>query len=284
MMNRTQINRTKTYVRDNMSPSRRLEFEAELENNPELKTEYLIYKAIHNDIRTMAQISEVISDPNIGDAFRQADEAIREYKQDMDSSDHNYTAELTPQEVNEPEKLKNENKNHIRKIYFYVSSIAALLLLALMFNFFVFQTDPAKLFDKYYSQAEMALNNTRGDNVNQNASLMVAYNFYSKGEMEKAATELNKSIQNSEANALSLYLKGLIEIENNNFPLAIENLSQNLTTSDALYLEKQWYLSLCYLKLGEMDEAKAALSILSESSSTYKSDATSLLRKIRRTK
>lgn len=189
MMNKMQLNRTKTYFRKNMSPSRRLEFEAELDNNPELKTEYSIYKAIHNDIRTMSQISEAISDPNIEDAFKLADEAIAEYQQNTKNSVYLTPSDPTPQKANEPVELNNK----VRNIYFYLSSVAALLLLALVFKFFVFESDPAKLFDKYYSPAEMSINNTRGGDENQNASMIIAYKFYSMGEMGKAQLELKEA-------------------------------------------------------------------------------------------
>jgi len=232
-----------------MSPSRRLEFEAELDNNPELKTEYLIYKAIHSDIRTMSQISDVISDPNIEDAFKLADEAIAEYQQNTRSADFTSPSDPTPQELNEPIELYSKTK--VRRIYYFLSSAAAIILLALVFKFFVFETDSSKLFEKYYSPAEMALNNTRGGDQGQNASLNIAYKFYSMGEMTKAHLALKSSLLTNEASPLSLYLNGLIEIEDNNFRLAIESLTKNLTTSDAFYLEKHWYAALCYLGFAE---------------------------------
>ena len=121
-MNKMQINRTKTYFRNNMSPSRRLEFEAELDNNPELKKEYLIYKAIHSDIKTMSQISDAISDPNIDEAFKLADEAIAEFQQKTRKEDLTIPTDPTPQIIDDPIKIISTNKNKTRRIYFYLSS------------------------------------------------------------------------------------------------------------------------------------------------------------------
>lgn len=282
-MDKMQLDKIKTYFWENMSLSRRLVFESELEINPELKTEYLIYKSIHTEIRTMSQISEVISDPNLDEAFKLADEAINEYKQDNEIAAESLTeSDSSQQELNDPGEIYKYKKNKIRKLYISLSSAAAILTMALVFHFFIFETDPAKLFDQYYSPAEMAINNTRGSQENLSASLILTYNHYNKGEYVQAESELNKLNFEMPANPLYSYLKGLIEIENNNYSLAVESLGSDLTESDAFYLEKQWYLSLCYMKLGEIDSARSSLLAIQQSSNVYQSDAKVLMRKLRR--
>ena len=177
MMNNMQLNKIKSYFWENMSLSRRLAFESELEVNAELKKEYLIYKSIHTEIRTMTQISEAISDPNLDEAFKLADEAISEYNKDkLEEAESFNEFDSSHQEIKVPGNINKNKKNKIRKLYLIVSSAAAILLIALMFRVFIFETNPDKLFENYYSPAEMALNNTRGSQENLNASLILASN------------------------------------------------------------------------------------------------------------
>ncbi|MCK4922708.1 MAG: hypothetical protein KAS71_16760, partial [Bacteroidales bacterium] len=278
-----QLNKIKSYFWENMSLSRRLAFESELEVNAELKKEYLIYKSIHTEIRTMTQISEAISDPNLDEAFKLADEAISEYNKDkLEEAESFNEFDSSHQEIKVPGNINKNKKNKIRKLYLIVSSAAAILLIALMFRVFIFETNPDKLFENYYSPAEMALNNTRGSQENLNASLILSYNYYNKGDFTKADTELNKINFDMAADPLYWYLKGLIELENKNYMLAINNLSNDFTGADPFYIEKQWYLGLCYLKLGEIDNAQSSLFAIQHSSNVFQSDAKVLLRKLRR--
>lgn len=283
MMSKMQLDKIKTYFWENMSLSRRLAFESELEYDQDLKKEYLIYKSIHTEIRTMSQISEAISDPNLDEAFKLADEAINEYKQDkLEAAESFNEFDSSHQEINVPGNINKYKKNKIRKLYFIVSSAAAILMMILMFRFFILEIDSTKLFDQYYSPAEMAINNTRGGQEELSASLILTYNYYNKGDFAKADAELNKINYDMSADPLYWYLKGLIEIENKNYVIAIQNLSFDLTGADAFYIEKQWYLSLCYLKMGEIENAQSSLFAIQHSSNVFQSDAKALLRKLRR--
>lgn len=281
-MSKMQSDKIKDYFRGKMSPFQRRAFEIELEKNSELKAEYLIYKTIHTEIRTMSQISEAISDPNLNEAFKLADEAINEYTTDNTKAEG--FDNFKPHDPGLPNHafIKTVTMGVTRKLYLYVSSAAALLLMIFLFRFSIFQIDPDKLFDQYYSPASMAINNTRGGTENLNASLILAYKYYDNKEYVKSDSVLSILKNDTLDHPVFWYLQGLIDMERNNYQLAITSLKNNLSEADAFYLEKQWYLSLCYLKLGEIDNARSSLIIIQQFPNAYQSDAKLLFRKLRR--
>ena len=70
-----------------------------------------------------------------------------------------------------------------------------------------------------------------------------------------------------------------------NYKSAAENYTKVIENGDNLYVEEaEWYRSLCYLKLGEMDKAKNELLAVIERKGHFENDAKAVIRRLKYSK
>ena len=218
------------YLKEEMTSVERETFENEIKNDPGLERE------VHKQIlaRTAIQL--------------QANEAFKaELKQ----------ASLT--------FIKQKNKE--RRIFSYISSAAALLLLFLLVRYFTFSPiqSPEELFNHHFSTPEadeILLLSSRNPNAPTDSLYTQWLNgmkYYSAGEINQAITTIEPLIskedfQEKPAAFLSL---AILYLQNN----APEKAQQNLKSITSTYYRpyQQWYLALSFLKMNDSQSAKKHL-------------------------
>jgi tetratricopeptide (TPR) repeat protein len=123
---------------------------------------------------------------------------------------------------------------------------------------------------------------SRSENGAADAEFRSAIRMFSDLDYSGAAASLGNYLKSHPANMEARFIYGVSEMENQNFNGAISSFRKIIEHDNNLYLDKaQWYISLCYLKTGDLNETTRHLDAIINSESIYKVKAKRLLRKIR---
>ncbi|MCK4922039.1 MAG: tetratricopeptide repeat protein [Bacteroidales bacterium] len=282
MMDKENIERIKAYYLGEMNRSERLVFESDLENNSDLKEEYLIYNGMESDLRAMSQIKEALNDANLQEAIYDAKEASQKYEKSPASPFKEMIEEVILNKGNNDYKnIKVTNGKAIRNIFSYIGNAAALILLLIIFGISIMKTNPDKLFEHYYSMAKIEMFHERGIQDVFPNEIQQLYNYYISKDFKNAENTLENISDSLQTDSTVKFLTSLLEMEKENYPEAISLFNENLKPDDSFYEESLWYLGLCYLKVKNLEEARTVFTILKNSTGKYHTESNVLVRKIR---
>lgn len=280
-MGRIEKDRIKRYINKDLSAAEQQSFESDMEKYPDLKMEYFLYKSVHSDIKTMARVEEILSDPDLENALKQAGEAITDYHDD--TSSRRLEKNKSGSE-NEPmlKIIKSGAKKQRNLFLYFISAAAAAIFIAFILKNIFPSADQDMLYNQYYAKFEMPIDASRGNVSDSRVLLIRAYNAYKNGNITESAGFLSGIEEDMKDNSLYLYISGLVFMEQGNYTEAIMNFTTNSGYQDALFYEKQWYLGLCYLKLGDIENSEKSFRFLEKNYSIFQEDAEHLLRDINR--
>ena len=164
----------------------------------------------------------------------------------------------------------------------YAAAFTGLMLLGTIMTLMLQNQGSEELFKKYYRPYEI-ITVSRSQNTAQGENLFSkATEFYSSGEFSRAAELFSEFLVSNPMRQDARFYQGMAEMETANYPVAIRSLTYLEAENNSLYQDKaMWYLSLCYLAMGDMDNAKKELHAISESKlNNYRSKAKKILRKL----
>ncbi|WP_299272386.1 M48 family metallopeptidase [uncultured Psychroserpens sp.] len=158
-------------------------------------------------------------------------------------------------------KFKNKAPKTIKKPLKFVSSIAAVLLLALCINyFFNSNTSANELFNEYYSTQDLPSFATKSSNIN---TLIEAETLF-KEEKYTEALQLFDAITDDSGNPNILIYKAVSNLNLQQYDTALKHLDK-LEKSNAIDFHKAyWFKALLHLKQDEKDKAIFNLKILTK--------------------
>ncbi len=161
----------------------------------------------------------------------------------------------------------------------YFKVAAALLILAVVGSLMLpVQEDPEQLFQSQFTPYPNVFEPTlRGtDEVTERAE---AFQAYERGDFETALAGFNKILQNGKEPDV-LFLAGNANLKLGNVEEAKNNFLTVIKDFDELDTQAKWFLSLCYLKEGDVGKAKMLLEELSGTEISYSNKAKELLKKV----
>ena len=185
-------------------------------------------------------------------------------------------------------KILHESKRkpgYLRYMYSRPYQIAAaasvILLLATIFLVFLLQRKPSneRLFSNYYN-SEQPLRVTRGSDTD----LMEALRLFQNKDFIHAVEHFDLILQGDPDNSAVRFYQSICHIETDQFGKAIINLSEIARNNNSLYRRSaEWYLALCYLKIGETERAVDLFRhIADDKIHDYQEDAAQILRELKR--
>jgi len=164
-----------------------------------------------------------------------------------------------------------------RKWYYLAAAAIAGTLVAVVV-LLTRPNDPDKLFQAYFTPYPNVFDPTvRGEQTPQHAE---AFQAYEQGNYLKAADELN-TLYKARPDAGVLMLLGNANLMLGRVAEAKQNFITLNDQFDSLDLQAKWYLSLCYLKSGDLEQARKILSELEKTDISYASKARELLEKVK---
>ncbi len=112
--------------------------------------------------------------------------------------------------------------------------------------------------------------------------LQKANTYYNRGDYRKAIALCDEAISQSREAWVFHFFKGASLQNTGDYAMAIPEYTKVITQGDNLFIEEaEWYKSLCYLKLESHDKAKEQLLAIIERKGFYAQDAKAVLRRLR---
>jgi len=176
------------------------------------------------------------------------------------------------------------NSSHVRvqapvKKWYYAAAavtIGVLIVGKILLN--SFSESPDKLFEAYFTPYP----NTFEPTVRGNSAITKrtqAFEAYDQGDYENAAILFTELLATNKEPGMLLLL-GNANLILGNVEKAKENFIILNKDFDELDIQSKWYLSLCYLKSGDVERARTMLKELGNTEISYANKAKELLDKV----
>lgn len=232
--------------------------------NEELAKEFEFQSDVVKTLKAIFTLEDIQSSPDLAEAERLANK---------------YFSDKEP--ASEKRKIAN-SKSLNRKLKTYWIGAAAAVLIGLFTTISLVNSDPyAALYTKYYSPFDEASLNFRGA-INHEINQQVAdgIQFYIQNEYNKSLTLFNE-LESSfpQEPVIQLYI-GLNLMSLEQYDDAKTKLEVYLNSFEVFIPEAKWYLSLCYLKTGSIEDASILLDELKDYQGKLGEDAGKLNHKL----
>lgn len=160
----------------------------------------------------------------------------------------------------------------------YLVAAAVIGTLVVAITWLSVPEDPNKLFQAYFTPYPNAFEPGRRS-PHEGTQRRQALRAYELGDYKTAAGGLKQSYHDHPEPGLLLLL-GNANLALGHVQEAEENFNTLIKDYDDLDLQAKWYLSLCYLKRGDVERAKTMLKELGETEISYASKAKELFEKV----
>lgn len=166
----------------------------------------------------------------------------------------------------------------IKKWYYYAAAAVVALLVIITFLLPSQQETSDQLFATYFNVYPNVFEPTvRGTEVETKRT--EAFQAYEQGDYQKASLLFTDLLKNKKESGM-LFLLGNANLMLGQATEAQKNFITLIDNFDELDLQAKWYLSLCYLKNGDRENARKMLKELGETEISYASKAKELLEKV----
>ncbi len=163
--------------------------------------------------------------------------------------------------------------------WYYVAAAAVLALVVLAKVFYTPAPSPEELFEAYFKPYPNLFEPTvRGEA--RISSRNEAFQAYEQGQYAKAVVLFNELLKVKKEPGILLLL-GNSNLILGNIEEAKNNLIALNSDFDELDIQSKWFLSLCYLKSGDMEHARPILAELGNTEISYAAKAKELLSKVK---
>jgi tetratricopeptide (TPR) repeat protein len=165
------------------------------------------------------------------------------------------------------------------KWYYYAAAavIGITVVVAVFMN--SFKENPDQLFQAYFTPYPNMFEPALRSNQSVDSKRAEAFQAYEQGNYQKSAT-LFTDLLKDHKDAGMLLLLGNSNLILGNLEEAKANFITLDEEFDELDMQAKWYLSLCYLKIGETEKAQAILKELGATEISYATKARELLEKV----
>ncbi len=138
-----------------------------------------------------------------------------------------------------------------------------------------------EVFHKYYQPYSVTITDRSGsDEIN--TLLTSAMERYKERDYDQALQLFQQVLTKREDVAASLY-SGISYMEIQQYKKANESFEEVVEDKDNLYLDQaRWYMSMCYIRLGSIEEARNTLQALADESEYYRDKARKVERQLNR--
>ena len=166
------------------------------------------------------------------------------------------------------------------KWYYYAAAAAVGIIVVAAVFMNTFKDRPDELFQAYFTPYPNMFEPTTRSNESVDSKRKEAFQAYERGDYQKAAA-LFKDLLSDNKEAGMMLLLGNSNLILGHVDEAKENFITLNKDFDELDMQAKWYLSLCYLKSGETEKARAILNELGDTEVSYATKARELLEKVK---
>ena len=255
------------YLYHDLDPEEKEALERKISENPDLAESYRLGSKAKKYLKAKIELEEMRSDPSLAEAERLAGLA---YGNDPG------TGTTSAPTGGGLERLGP------RKKYFFTAVAAAVAVILVMIGLSPSFTSADRLFQNYYEPLDASDYTQRGDGSDLYLNLSEGISIYNQGDYEKSNRVFSHLYAIHAPVAEVRLFSGLTYMGLGAYDTAAHFLEELLANNVRYVPEATWYLSLCYLKTGELEKAGDLLSGLDEYEGLYREQAQDLRRKLRR--
>ena len=245
------------YIRGNLSEDEKRLFEDKLKSDPAFAEELDLSKRLENAI-----VNDDI------DNFREILKNIHK--------------KLYPE--SQPAKSDTKRLLHTALKYWKIAAVALIILIPLTVIMYIMINDSSSNSEIFYRNYERypAFSQSRSMFKDINDSIFVeGLNYYKNGAFTDAVGYFKQVVENDETNIAAQFLFGISYIEITNYNRAINSFEYVIESGDTLYSQQaEWYLALCFIKIGKTNDAKSLLQRIIDNDGFYFDKATKLLKEL----
>ncbi len=254
------------YIYKDLKVKEVVEMENAISSDPQWSDSYRLNVEVKDYLQSKLQLEEMREDPELEDAERLADLAF------------DTLAHKSPVKEIKPRASK---RNPSRRM-FYATALAASVAIIIAIGILPPKLNEGGLFDRYYEPYAASNNYQRGEDNELYRDIGVGIDHYREGSYQQSIDQFRKLGANPAIQWEVQLYSGLSHIGLGQYQAAQTHFESILTGEYRYQAETLWYLSLCYLKTGEFEQALSHLQQLGAYDGLYKKDAQVLRRKIRR--
>lgn len=176
-----------------------------------------------------------------------------------------------------------DNKYRLTSKVVLRSAAAVFILSLLLFKSLIPANSGDSVFRNYYQPLEANSYQMRGSEQDVVSNkLQEGVGYYLSREYGKAEVAFD-NLRKTDKNMPELLLfSGLNKMGQNNFSAAITTFKDLLSQEEQFVPEAQWYLGLCYIKTGDLVNARSVFAELAQTEGLYRKKAQRILRNLTR--
>jgi tetratricopeptide (TPR) repeat protein len=139
------------------------------------------------------------------------------------------------------------------------------------------------IFNEYYKPYEVTVSYRSAENE-LNSLLNQAFKAYKNEEFSKALGLFQQVLNQREDVAARMY-SGISYIEIDKYHKANKSFRKVVNNEDNLFVDQaKWYMSICYVRIGDLSKAKNLLRDLQTTSQHYSSKSKEVIEKLEKAK
>lgn len=177
------------------------------------------------------------------------------------------------------QSTENSSKTFNLNAWYYKAAAAIIVFVVAAKLIMPLHEDSEKLFQSYFKPYPNVFEPTLRGAIEDETLRAEAFQAYEQGNYQKALIGFNSILQNGSEPSV-LLLIGNSNLILGNTGDAKNNFLTLIKDYDELDTQAKWYLSLCYLKEGDVDQARLMWEELSGTEISYANKAKELLKKI----
>lgn len=186
-------------------------------------------------------------------------------------------------EVSEVKKVKMLVPEAKPELYRYIRSSVAVIILLLGIGGVLSNSFRSgnNIYEGFYNSPSWSAERSVSDELTDWQNANYAYMNQDWQLVVNYMDEINAPV-NSSKYAVAMFYKAASLQNLNKFNEAVSEYSKVIRQGDNMFIEEaEWYKSLCYIKLGQKEEAKQELLAVIDRKGIYENDAKAVLRKLR---
>lgn len=281
------------FIDNNMTEDESEAFVIKLNNNRELKEEFLMIQNLNEHMKGKLLSGNFENDEDLKQIEKEAKDDISNFilggKTDKDvlnllskaypedKTNKGYSFKTVDKKFND-KKLKGR-----KKLYLWTSSVAAILILIFLLNYF-FNNIPQgeKIFTEFHEKP-LQLNGIQMRDVEQDVNIAFeeASALYKQNLFDEAYIKFNNLVTNDSTFVQALFYCGLAQFEAGNYKESTQIFINLISTFDEYDIESKWFISLAYIKANEFNTAIPYLKEITQQKSLFQEDAKQILNKIK---
>jgi len=265
-----------------------------MEQRPQNIQDYELIRRFFDFDLTDQELAMVQERMETDTAFLERMHIYHEMNEHIDKVNIKRSSELQensiPQRDTSPKISKEESNAQVnRRILRIVLRVAAAIgILAIgflfLFQFFTKQPKPSILADTYWQEStKVTFSNLRSDeNISESEELLIAASeSFIANDFQTALDQLNQIKAVDSLYHKAALLKGEILFEQMQYTAAIQQFQVVIDDSTSEHNDiAHWYQALAYIKLNEIEQAKAELEYIIEQQYPLQNSAAELLEKL----